>query len=520
MARRAFEMIDVVEILTHWHAGRSKTEVAESLGVDRGTVRKYVTPAETEGLRPGDPPLSPDEWAAKARVWFPTLLDARARSLTYPEINAHRARIEELLAKVTVTTAFQRLRDEEGMQAGISSFRRYVSLEFSDQAAEAQVTVLRPPVAPGSEAQIDYGYLGLWLDPVIARMRKVWAFVMVLSCSRHMFMRPVLGMDQAAWTTAHVCAFEFFGGVPARLVPDNLATGVRRADLYDPKLNRAYAELSSHYGSLIDPARAQKPKDKPRVERPMPYIRDSFWRGRTFLSIEEMQTEAMNWCLSVAGQRHHRSLDGSAPYTVFTALEAPTLRPLPHLAFEAATWSRPKVAPDCHVSVGGVLYSVPWRFIGQRVDARSSEQRVEIFSDTVLVKTHVRITRGRQTDYGDYPPHKVAFFARTPVWCRQQAAELGSQVAEVVVELLGERHLLHHLRAAQGILGLADKYDPGRLDAACRRAIEVGDPSYRTIRGILLAGTEKAATEEPTTPTAPAHLHGPDRLFNPDEGVA
>lgn len=519
MARRAFEVIDVVEVLQHWHAGRSKAEVAASLGVDRGTVRKYVAQAEAEGLRPGGPPLPRDEWAAKVRTWFPALVDAKARSLTYPEINAHRERIGKLLEDVTVTTAFQRLRDEAGLEVGISSFRRYVALEFSDRVAEAQVTVLRPPVAPGSEAQIDYGYLGQWLDPATQRVRKVWAFVMVLACSRHMFVRPVLCMNQAAWTAAHVGAFEFFNGVPARLVPDNLATGVTKPDLYDPKLNRAYAELASHYGTLIDPARRQKPKDKPRVERPMPYVRDSFWRGRTWEGVAEMQIEALSWCVRVAGGRYHRFLDGAAPHAVFTTVEQPTLRPLPHLPFEGATWSRPKVAPDCHVSVGGVLYSVPWRLIGRRVDARSSERRVEIFSDTALVKTHVRAARGRQTDWGDYPPHKVAFFQRTPIWCRQQAAELGSQVAEVVGGMLGERHLLHHLRAAQGILGLADKYDPARLDAACRRAIEVGDPSYRTIRGILAAGTETADEEEATTPQAPAHLHGPERLFNPDGRV-
>lgn len=105
---------------------------------------------------------------------------------------------------------------------------------------------------------------------------------MVLVCSRLMFVRPVVAMDQQSWTGAHVAAFDFLGGVPARLVPDNLKTDVDKPDLYDPKINRAYAELAAHYGVLADPARALKPKDKPRVERPMPYVRDSFWRGRDF----------------------------------------------------------------------------------------------------------------------------------------------------------------------------------------------------------------------------------------------
>jgi transposase len=516
MARRTFDVIDVVEILQHWYAGRSKSQVAASLGVDRGTVRRYIAPAEEAGLVPGGPAMSRDMWAELVRGWFPELVDAKVRSLTYPEINAHREVIAELLESVTVTTAWQRLRDEHGLVAGISSFRRYVWLEFPDRSTEERVTVLRPPVAVGDEAQIDYGFLGSWLDPVTERVRRLWAFVMVLAASRHMFVRPVIKMDAQVWVACHVAAFEFFEGVPARLVPDNLKTGVDRPDLYDPKVNRAYADLAAHYGCLIDPARRRKPKDKPRVERPMPYVRDSFWRGRKWESFEAIEAGAVEWCLKVAGQRHHRSLGGAAPFTVFLATEAEALRPLPAEPFELAQWFTPKVGSDCHVSVGGVLYSVPWRLIGKRVDARVTARRVEIFSDATLVKTHTRVSAGRQTDFADYPPQKVAFFMRTPFWCRKRAGELGPHV-ELVVGGLLETNALHRLRAAQGIVGLADRYDVGRVDAACRRAIEVGDPNYRTVKGILAAGTEADESSGPAV-TVPAHLHGQAGLFG--EGVA
>lgn len=136
-------------------------------------------------------------------------------------------------------------------------------------------------------------------------------------------------MHQSSWCASHVAAFEFFGGVPARLVPDNLKTGVTRPDLYDPKINKAYAELGAHYGCLIDPARANKPKDKPRVERPMQYIRDSFWRGREFTSLEQMQAAALVWCREVAGARNSRALDGEQPGFVFSTVEQHALLPLP-----------------------------------------------------------------------------------------------------------------------------------------------------------------------------------------------
>jgi hypothetical protein len=131
-----------------------------------------------------------------------------------------------------------------------------------------------------------------------------------------------------------------------------------------------------------------------------------------------------------------------------------------------------------------------------------------------VVKTWARIERGKQTDWADFPPEKVAFFMRTPQWCLKRAAELGFSVHELVEGLLSDG-ALYHLRAAQGVVGLADKYGATRLDAACHRAIEVGDPEYRTVRGILKAGTEHDGDVAVlTAPSAPAHLHGPGSLFD------
>jgi hypothetical protein len=340
---------------------------------------------------------------------------------------------------------------------------------------------------------------------------------MVLAMSRHMFVRPVLTMDQRSWTASHVAAFEFFGGVPRRLVPDNLKTGVDKPDLYDPKINRSYAELGVHYGTLIDPARAVKPKDKPRVERPMPYIRDSFWHGREFGSLPEMQAAAVTWCLEVAGRRQCRPLGGAAPLSVFEATEADTLAALPTSPFVLATWSTAKVGPDIHAKVGHTLYSIPWRFLGATVDAREAGSVVQFFHDGTLIKTHPWLERGKRTDTTDYPPEKIAFQMRTPVWCRQRASEIGEHATSVITDLLAV-NALFRLRAAQGVLGLVTKHGPERLEAACRRAIEVGDPSYRTIKGILAAGTENigigGGAERPAGDAgAAAFLHGPDGLF-------
>jgi transposase len=516
MARRTFDVIDVAEILVHWHAGRSLSEMSQSLGVDRKTLRKYVAPAVAAGIAPGGPAKSEDEWHELVREWFPELADTRLRQVTWPAIAEHHEYIAgQLRARVRMSTIHQRLRDERGLAASVASFRRYVNANMPEEVRRSQVTVWNPhPAEAGEQAQIDYGQLGRWLDPVSGRLRTVWAFVMVLAYSRHMFVRPVVKMDQRAWTECNTAAFEFFGGVPARLVPDNLKTGVDKPDLYDPKVNRSYAEMAAHYGCLIDPARALKPRDKPQVERPMPYVRDSFWRGREFTSLEQMQAGAARWSLEVAGRRACRPLEGAAPAAVFEAAEKEALRPLPAEPFVLATWATARIGPDIHAQVEKVLYSVPWRHIGKTADVRLTGTMVQFFIGGDLVKTHPRKIRGKQTDFSDYPPEKIAFHMRTPAWCRKQAAGIGPACEQLIGELLAE-NALYRLRSAQGIIGLADRHDPARLEAACAKAATAGDPSYRTVKGILAAGTERDALPAAAGDGgAAAFLRGPASFAN------
>jgi len=509
-------VIDVTEILMHWHAGRSLSEMAGSLDVDRKTLRKYVAPAVAAGIVPGGPAKDQEEWAELVRGWFPQLADTRLRQVTWPAIGRHHEYIAaQLKAGVRMSTIHQRLRDEHGLAVSVQSFRRYVAANVPEEVRRSQVRVLDPrPSQAGEQAQIDYGQLGRWPDPVTGKLRTVWAFVMVLCCSRHLFVRPVLKLDQRAWTECHVAAFEFFQGVPARLVPDNLRTGVDKPDLYDPKINRSYAELAAHYGCLIDPARSRKPRDKARVERPMPYIRDSFWRGREFTSLAQMQAGAARWSLEVAGARPCRPLDGAAPAAVFAAIEKDALAPLPGEPFVLATWARAKIGTDIHARVDKVLYSVPWRHIGKTADVRVTATMVQFFIGGQLVKTHPRKDRGKQTDFADYPPEKIAFHMRTPAWCRRQAAAIGPACEQVIAGLLAD-NALYRLRSAQGVIGLAGRNGPCRLEAACAKALAAGDPSYRTVKGILAAGTENGQLPAAAGDGgAAAFLRGPASFAN------
>jgi transposase len=186
MARRTFDVRDVTEILVCWYAGRSQSEVATSLGVDRKTIKKYVSAAVAAGIVPGGPPMTVGDWAELVGKWLEQVTDARLRQTTWPQIEQHRDYIAGMLAVgVTKQTIWQRLRDEQGLRASVASLKRWVAANLPEEAHRGRVTVLGDDPAPGSEAQIDYGHLGSWTDPRSGKKHRVWAFVMVLPASRH-----------------------------------------------------------------------------------------------------------------------------------------------------------------------------------------------------------------------------------------------------------------------------------------------------------------------------------------------
>jgi transposase len=499
-------MVDLVELYRHWDAGRTVTELSSSLGLDRKTVRKYLAPVARAGMSPGGE-VGAGRWAELAAQWFPGLGDARIRQVTWGQFDEHEAWIgAQARAGVAASVIWQRLRDERGVTASVRSLNRWMAATLDLGAVRRGATGYMPPTPPGQVAQIDYGMMGTWTDPVTGRARRVWAWICVLRYSRMMFVYPTLTMDQASWSAAHAAAFEFFGGVPARLVPDNLKTGVVKADLYDPKLNRAYAELLDHYGALGDPARAAKPKDKPAVERYVQYVRGSWWKGREFSSLDEMRRAAVAWCLSVAGARRLRCEPGGTVAEMFARDEAPALGELPARPFEVSTWTIGRVAPDCHVSVKSCLYSVPYRLIGQRVEIRLTESRAEFYHGGELVKTHTRRhDRKRQTDIADYPPAHAAFSRKDSAWVRAKAASIGENCVKVVEQLMAV-NALARFRSCAGIVSLSDKHGAATVESACRTALAAGDPSYATVKQLAAAGC-------PPTPPRPAGDNGAGALL-------
>ncbi len=526
MARRRIRVADIKEVLVAWAAGTSVSVIGRMLGYTRPTVRKYITAGQQLGLRRPAVQRTDLEWEALARAVQERLAARRESGTVRAEVAHHHAYLQERVGTLPLSVLQQRLRDEQGLQASWGSFYRYVAAHWPERLRRARrgasrLTVRLADPAPGEEAQVDFFHVGRWTDPTTGQTHRLAAFLMTLSHSRHQFLYPVLREDEASWLEAHVAAFTFFGGVPRRLVPDNLSAGILKADRYDPRVNRAYSELARYYGCLVDPARVGHPKDKPRVERTVPYARASFFGDRAFTSLDQMRRAAVDWAVEVAGQRVHGTT-GERPLEAFRQREQAALLPLPAAPWEVVSWTTATVQADCHLSVARARYSVPARYVGQQLDVRLGAHLVAIYEGATLVTTHVRQMQGHATRLEHYPAAGQAFLRATPQVCLQRAQTLGPATTTLVAPLLATR-TRHHLREVQALLRLAERYDAVRLEAACSRALVAGDGRLRTVRGLLASGRDQLAPEPEVearpTSTVGAFLRGP-AAFVPPSAVA
>jgi len=485
MARRDIPMNEVVESIYQWHKGTKIQHIAQSLGLDRKTVRKYVGMAHSLGICQGGPAPDEQDLVSKLR----NLMDGQGPAYESPALDLLVSHKEEIGAwledkHITAKQVWRLLRETYGITIGYSTVKRYLRSVFSFGRQKATVRMETPP---GEEAQVDFGYAGLMYDPETARKRRAWAFIMTLSASRHKFVRFVFHQDTAMWLDCHERAFHWFGGVPQRITLDNLKSGVLKADIYDPTMNPAYADMERFFGFVADPAKASMARHKGKVERAVPTVRKHLLAGRTFKDINEANERALHWARDEIGMELHGTTK-KKPYLAFLAEEKATLQPLPPLPFERPLWKECTVHPDHHIVFDKSYYSLPTRFIGRKLMVKGTAKLVEIFLNHERVKVHPRShTPGRWvTDQTDYPPEKLAFLMATPTWCRKKAAEFGPHTEALITAILREG-AMKNLRKAQAILRLAAKYS-GDIEQVAERALRYGNIRYKSIKAMLEKG--------------------------------
>lgn len=502
MAFREVRVFEVREVLRLWLRGEGLRAISRLAGMDRKTVRRYVEAAEELGLdRAGDEDQLTDVLIGLVveRV-RPHRGDGRGEARRL--LDEHRDQLIEWLDDDGLTVVkVGELLERNGVVVPERTLHRYALEELGIGRSARASTVRVADGEAGDELQVDFGKLGRIPDPETGRQRDLWALVFTPVVSRYSFVwlthrqgtEDVIAGFEAAWT--------FFGGVFATVIPDNMKTIVERADGLDSRLNQAFVEYAQARGFVVDPARVRSPQDKPRVERVVPFVRNSFFAGETFIDLADAQRRVEVWCRERAGMRVHGTTQ-LRPAEHFRLEEQPVLAAGPSAPYDVPIYATAKVHRDHHIEVAKALYSIPGNLISTRVDVRADRSLVRVFSRGQLIKVHPRQPPGgRCTDPEDLPSEKTIYAMRNLDKLQRLAAGHGDSIGTYATALLDVPLPWTKMRQVYALLGLVKKWGPNRVNAACERALDAEAINVGLIGRMLERGTENGGAPPPPTPS-------------------
>lgn len=477
--------------------GLSQRAAARSCSVSPSTVSDYVNRAKVAGLV--WPPAEELDDDALERLLFRDHAPAIKRRPEPDWVEVH-AELRKGL-HVTKLLLWQEFREKEPQGIGYSEFcERYTAW-----AKHLSVT-MRQAHRAGEKMFVDFSGDGIRIfDAVTGESHLAKLFVAVLGASNMTYVEPVLGEDLSIWLGCHVRAFEFFGGVPEIVVPDNLKSGVTRADRYDPEINPSYADLARHYGVAVIPARVRKPRDKAKVEQAV--LLAERWviavlRRRTFHSLAELR-EAIAPLVEKLNARKMRRLRKSR-CELFAELERAALKPLPSTPYEMTEWTKETLNLGYHVTYDDHAYSAPYRLTGQIVEVRATERMIEIMHRGKRVASHARSReRGGKTTLPEHMPKSHRAHAeQTPLAIVAWAKSVGPKTEEMVTRIFEDRpHPEAGFRSCLGLMRLKDDFPPERIERACGRALRARTYSRRSV--LLILKKKLDEVEDDATPDLP-----------------
>ena len=444
-------MTNYREILRLHSLGLNKTEIASSCQCARNTVAATLQRAANCGLQW---PL-PEEMSDKqlSERLFPTSPSKPVYKM--PDY----AYVHKELQRSGITLNLLWL--EYCDQCRAAGEIPYQSTQFNKYYADYLTKVnatMHLNHKPGEVMQVDWaGDTAAVIDTDTGEIIPAYVFVATLPYSGYSYVEAFFSMNQDSWTTAHVNAYKYFGGVTRIIQCDNLKTGVQKHGKDEVVLNKSYQELAEHYGTAILPARVRAPKDKAAVEGTVGII------------------------------------------SIF-------------ILAELAIWKVATVGPNYHISVERMNYSVPFEYIKQKVDVRLTRSTVEVFYGGNRICSHPRLY-GRFNQYSTIQAHMPPEHQKYVQWNGERfihwAGKVGSNTQVVVRAILGSYKVEQQgYKSCMGLLKLADKYTPERLENACKRALEYTPrPSLKNIQAILASGQDKAIPEQ-STATASSSQYG------------
>ncbi len=380
-----------------------------------------------------------------------------------------------------------------------TTVRRYIHRKFPKMA---KVVMLRP--LEDGVMEVDYGYLGFVYDPLEGRKRKAWFFSGRLRKSRKVYREVVFDQRSGTFFSCHIHAFHHFGGVPKKVVPDNLKSAVVYAAFYDPIINRSYLSLATHYGFMISPCLPETPQHKGGVESDVKYTKRNFWP----IFVEEQKLKGYDvprsyyihdalkkWDDETADIREIKGV-GQSPAELFID-EKTKLLPLPMEDWDLLVWKKCLVHDSWRVQFDKAYYSVPYKYIGKDVMVSANSRNVSIYYEYELIASHDRAIK--EWDCKRNPLHapveKEEYLNMSSESILAWAGSVGKSTVEVIIKVLDQKNI-DGLRPCRGILSLSKKFSPGRLEAASRRALYYDVPEYRKILNILEKGLDKEPLPE------------------------
>lgn len=512
MSREGLSMRKVREILRlRLGVGLSADKVAKSCKVGKTTVLDYEKRLRQAGL---SWPLPDDVDDSFLERVVRTRLEEGMPRRDIPDVGYLISEMRR--PHVTLHLLWLEYRESHPDGYGYTQFCHYYSL------AKARVDlVLRQEHRAGEKLFTDYAGDTLTLtNPRTGHTRPVYIFVAVLGASNYTFAEAVTSLDVASWIGSHIRAFEFMGGVPEIVVPDNTRCAVIRPDRYEPDLNPSFAEMAAHYGAAIIPARVRRPRDKAKVEAGVQVVERwilATLRNRVFYTLDEIN-EAISQLLDKLNSRKFKRIDSSRD-ELFEKLDKPALAPLPQDRYQYAEWRSAKVNIDYHVVVDKHFYSVPHHLVGQQLDVRLTSTTVEVLLKGRRVASHPRsyVTGGYTTCPEHRPKSHQKYLEWTPSRIISWAGRCGPNTAALVAKILERRpHPEQGYRSCLGIIRLADRFSSERVEVAAARALKCNAISYQSVKSILDKGLDRQPIRDAPAyiPAEHANIRGADYYKN------
>lgn len=504
MAFREISVNEIREVLRLWLGTAALPApglrtIADHAGVDRKTVRRYVDAAQTAGLNRDGTAADIDDELIAAVVDTVRPDRPHGHGAAWEQLVPHEQQITRWVAgddehKPLTITKIHVLLARQGCVVPYRTLHRFATERCGFGRKDLTVRVVDGD--PGVECQIDFGYLGMLTDPEDGRSRKVHALIFTAVYSRHMFVWLTYSQTLAAVIAGCEAAWKFFGGVFAVLIPDNLRPVVTAADPITPRFSEGWLDYSSHVGFITDPARVRSPKDKPRVERTVQYVRGNFWAGERFTDLAEAQESVVRWCSTTAGMRIHGTTC-ARPLEVFDTAERPMLLPVPAV-YDVPIFKNVKVHRDFHAEVGRALYSLPQQWIGSTLSVRADTELVKFYHRGILVKIHPRTPPGgRSTDRADLPEHRSDYALRDVTSLIAKCTAHGPNIGIYAERILDDPLPWTRIRSVYRLQGLVRRYGAERVEQACTLSLDLDVVSVTKIASMLERATEKTSPDLP-----------------------